>query len=222
MSSQCFLLLRRASAPALGPLRLTDTAAQALARVLPIMGCGEEAASMAFDGLARAHSDDPAASGALRSIAAEELTHDALIRSVAACLPSPNGIAGVLALTRRFHVDLGRGDTTAHLSRIAALDSAVCTILARLFRPGAPLMADATVASVFRRIARDEARHVRVSRGLATDRRDGRILRDIAGPAREALARLLSLAADDFEALGVDSDRLLFDLARLPDGLFGG
>ena len=128
----------------------------------------------------------------------------------------------MLALTRRFHVDLGRGDTTAHLSRIAALDSAVCTILARLFRPGAPLMADATVASVFRRIARDEARHVRVSRGLATDRRDGRRLRDIAGLAREALARLLSLAADDFEALGVDSDRLLFDLARLPDGLFGG
>lgn len=177
---------------------------------------------MAFDGLARAHAMDPQAASALRSIAAEELVHDALIRSVSDCLPPPDSIAGVLARTRRFHIDLGRGDATSHLARIAALDLAVCTILARLFRPDAPLTADARVAAVFRRIARDESRHVRICRTLALDRRDGRRLRAIATPVRESLAGLLSLAADEFEALAVDADRLLADLARLPDGLFGG
>jgi hypothetical protein len=39
---------------------------------------------------------------------------------------------------------------------------------------------------------------------------------------RAALAGLLSLVADEFEALGVDADRLLADLARLPNGLFAG
>jgi hypothetical protein len=222
MTSQCFHLPSRVEASALGSFRLSDATALALARVLPILGCGEEAASMAFDGLARTLVMDPHAASALRSIAAEELVHDALIRSISDGLPPLASMAGLLRRTRRFHIDLGRGDAISHLARIAALDLAVCTILARLFRPGAPLMADARVAAVFRRIARDESRHVRLSRTLALDRRDGRRLRAIAAPVRAALAGLLSLVADEFEALGVDADRLLADLARLPNGLFAG
>jgi hypothetical protein len=199
---------------------LNGRQAEGLARLLPLLGCGEEAASLAFDGLARSHAEDPIASDALQTIASEELIHDALIRSMSDRLPPPRGVTEMLAAARRFHVNLGRGGAADHLARITALDSAVCTILARLIRPSAPLAAEASIAAILHRISRDEARHVRVSRRLARDRRDARVLREIAGPTRAALAQLLTLASADFDALAVDPDRLCRDLSRLPDGLF--
>jgi hypothetical protein len=219
----CFPLARRIDVAVVvpRPLRLATSVVDALARLLPLLGCGEEAASLAFDGLARSHSDDAAASDALQSIAKEELVHDALLRSLSNSLPPSRGTAEMLAVARRFHVDLGLGDATDHLARITALDSAVCTILARLIGPGKPLAQEGAIVAILHRIGRDEARHVKVSRRLALDRRGSRALREIAAPTRAALSKLLALASDDFEALAVDPDRLRLDLSCLPDGLFG-
>lgn len=202
-------------------IHLEPVPAEALARLLDLLVCGEEAASIAFDGLAEASACNPDATAALRRIADEERGHEGLIKALAGKLPAVPDEAGLLAAARRFHIHLGRGDQATHLARIAALDSAVCTLLARLLRPASPLAGDAVVGAVLRRIGRDEARHVRVSRTLASAGRDPRILRTMAAPAREALVKLLVLAADDFEKLECDPDRLFRDLARLPDGLFG-
>lgn len=199
---------------------LADRAAEALADLLPVLGCGEEAAALAFDNLADAAVPDMAGTVALRQIADEEHVHDALIHSIAAALPPPSDPAPLRARSRRFHLELGRGDPTSRLARIAALDSAVCLILSRLLRRGTPLADDPVVAGILRRIARDEARHVRTTRRLAGERASEAELLHIGAPVREALASLLEQAGDAFEALAFDPSWLRRDVARLPAGLY--
>jgi len=211
-----------AACPDLSPIQsiLPDRAAEALAELLPVLGCGEEAAGLAFGNLANAGIADPTATAALRQIAEEEQVHDALIRSLTAGLPSPGDQSRLRALSRRFHLELGRGDHVVRLARIAALDSAVCMIISRLLRRGTPLSKDPAVAGMLRKIARDEARHVAITRELACARADKAALSGSGAPVREALAVLLENAGDAFEALAFDPHWLRADLARLPDGLF--
>ncbi|MBV2150086.1 3-oxoacyl-ACP synthase [Sphingobium sp. AS12] len=199
---------------------LSSGAAEALARLLPVLGCGEEAASLAFESLAKIGHLASDGRRALRQVAIEERVHDGLIHSLAANLPAPPEDRELRSIARRFHLDLGRSDPTALLARIAALDSAVCLVLSRLLRPGTPLSGDPAVTAVLRRIAEDEARHVRVTRRLAMARADERELQRIAAPVRERLGALLTLAGDAFETLAFDPRWLRDDIARFPAGLF--
>ena len=189
----------------------------ALATLVPLLGCGEEAAALAFDGLA-ARDGDPVTAAALRAIAEEERVHDRLLHSLAEALPSVSTEA-MQATARRFHIQLGRGSTLAHLARIAAIDAGVCLILSRLLRPGGPVSGDPAVTRMLARIRRDETRHVRLSRSLVLERAAGRAFEDVAAAAREALANVIALAADGFEDLAVDPARLRADLRTLPQGL---
>lgn len=198
-------------------VRLGNDAAEALALLVPLLGCGEEAAALAFDGLA-AHDSDPATAAALGAIAEEERVHDSLLHGLAAGLPAVQ-TAALRREARRFHIHLGRGSRLAHLARIAAIDAGVCTILSRLLRPGTPVAGDPDVAGMLVRIRHDETRHVRLSRSLVLERADGRAFEDVAAAAREALANVVMLAADAFDALAVDPARLQADLTALPPGL---
>ena len=200
-------------------IALDDRAADALARLVPLLGCGEEAAALAFDGLASSDGD-PATAAALNAIADEERVHDALLQGLAASL-SVVPTAALRRAARRFHIDLGRGSTLAHLARIAAIDAGVCTILSRLLRRTSPVAGDRVVANMLARIRSDETRHVRLSRSLVLARADGRRFEDVAQSAREALANVLMLADDAFEALAVDPAKLRADIYRLPRGLLG-
>ena len=191
--------------------------AMALARLLPLLGCGEEAAALAFDGLAE-REPDSIMRRALRGIAQEERAHERMLLGLAAALPQTDQRVLTHA-ARRFHVLLGRGTALDHLARIAAVDAAVCTILSRLLRADGPIAGDAHVAALLARIRRDEARHVILSRTLVLQRANGRNFENIAAAAREALANVLMLASDALEVLAVDPARLAKDLRRLPDGL---
>jgi hypothetical protein len=214
----CFAVPGRLTLPCvLHQTTLCDAAASALATLIPLLGCGEEAAAIAFDGLSQ--SSDVQASAALNAIASEERVHDALLRQLASALPEPVNHREMMRAARRFHIDLGNGGADLHLARIAALDSAVCTVLSRLTRIDTPLRADPVIANTLIGIRDDEVRHVAVSRRLALTRGHVKRLRAAATDARASLARILMLAADAFEALGVDPDRLNRDVTRLPDGL---
>ena len=200
-------------------ITLADHPAEALATLLPLLGCGEEAAAMAFDGLAERHAGTPVAHAALQAIATEEREHDLIIRQLEAALPAPTHGPAMLSAARRFHVRLTSGGAASHLARIAALDSAVCTVLSGLLREGQPVARDPVARAALRRIHRDEARHVQVSRGLAMSVGVTRQITDAAVEAREALANVLALAADAFETLAVDPATLDRTLRHLPNGL---
>ncbi len=213
----CFTARPAPARAQLAEVGLDSHAAHALALLVPLLGCGEEAAALAFDGLA-ANDADPATAAALGMIADEERVHDGLLQSLAQSLPVVE-TAAMRRAARRFHIDLGRGSALAHLARIAAIDAGVCTILSRLLRPRAPAARDRTVANMLSRIRSDEIGHVRLSRSIVLSRADGRQFEDVAQSAREALANVLTLAADAFEALEVDPARLRADIRLLPRGL---
>jgi hypothetical protein len=199
--------------------RLTMRHQEGLAALLPILGCGEEAATLAFDALAASVGDDPAGQSALVSISRDEDRHDKLIASLRAALPPPPDQSDTLRKARRFHIELGRGGTAFRLARIAALDSAVCTVLGRLLHRNGALAGTPIVHGALSAIWRDEARHVAVSRRLALARADGATLRPLASDAREALADILLLAGQALDSLDVDPMLLARDVRRLPTGL---
>ena len=201
------------------PLLLDDARAAALAVLVPVLGCGEEAAALAFDGLAELELD-PDAARTLATIGSEERVHDALLTALAAALPEPPEATALRRAARRFHIRLGIGRPAAHLGRIAAIDAGVCTVLSRLLRAGNPLAEDPVTAALFARIRRDEARHVRITRERAMARLRKAELDDLAIGARTALADILLLAGNAFEVLGVDAHSLHRDLSHLPRGLF--
>lgn len=220
--SACFTVPHRMACAALEPLdtvALDDPSATALATLIPLLGCGEEAAALAFDGLAKSAVDD-VGRYALRAISADERVHDALLRALAAQLPDGPDATQLRRATRRFHINLGRGGPALHFARIAAVDAAVCTILSRLLRPELPLARDPVTLATFTRIRSDEVRHVAVSRGLAKGRASRRELDDVGAAARAALAAILELGGDAFESLGVAPEALFRDVAKLPDGMF--
>lgn len=189
----------------------------ALATLLPILGCGEEAASLSFAMMAAHRRLPAAASQALAGIAADEQWHDALIGDLIAALPPVAADAELLAATRAMHVSLGRTVITGRLARVAGLDSAVCLILARVLKR---LPAASPAAAVLKRIHADEARHVAISGAIAADLAPAGALNDEAAHARGLLASVIAPVGGAFEALGVDADRLRRDLARVPAGLF--
>lgn len=199
------------------PIALPDRVLEGLAVLVPLLGCGEEAAALAFDGLARAKG---ASAHALEMIAEEERVHDGLLKNIAAGLPQIDRGSAIMRAARRFHINLGRGSAAQHLGKIAAIDAAVCTVFARLAHPRGSLAPARALRTVMMRIHRDESRHVRVARALSVAEISPARLRDQGAATREAMAAMLALGADAFEALGIDADRLLRDVARLPDGLF--
>jgi hypothetical protein len=138
---------------------------------------------------------------------------------LASALPPVADQAALLRAARKFHINLGSGGHDLHLARIAALDSAVCTILSRLLRKGAPLSDDQHIYNILSRIRRDESRHVALSRSLARASANMGRARDVGAAAREALAKIMMQVGDAFEVLGVDPASLDKDLSRLPNGL---
>ncbi len=217
----CFVVpgrLPTGGRPAIAPLSPPPLVGEALATLLALLGCGEEAAANAFDGLA-ALADDPVASAALARIAAEERVHDALLRDLRAALPVPQRRTMLMARSRRLHLDLAAGGPALHFARIAALDAAVCLVLTRLLTRGGVVAGLPAARDILVRIRTDEARHVTMARAMTRRFADRGAMRAAAAQARSDMADVLRLARAEFEILGVDSERLIGDVARLPAGL---
>ena len=220
--AHCFTLVNR-QLPRPGSVvdaDVPEAIGQPLANLLPLLGCGEEAAALAFEGLSTAVVVDPVATAVLAAIASEERGHDASIRALLAALPPAPRLESMLTRARRFHIRLAAGGTTLHLARIAALDSAVCIILSRLTGKHGRLVGTPAIRGVLTRIRDDEARHVTASRRLVLAVGERTRVRDAAAVARDGLANILALASDAFEALAVDPTRLVADVRNLPNGLF--
>src|SRR5271169_6033393 len=166
-----------------GPFRLADTQAEALSDLLQVFACGEESAALAFAHFGVSPIEDAARRGLAR-VAKEELVHERLLRGLRNALPAPAPDMGL------------------HLASIAALDSAVCVILAALLEPDRPLAREPAVTAILRRIHRDEAGHVRLSCRLAVAfaRRDA--IGAVAENARLGLVGVLARRGAAFENLG--------------------
>ena len=206
-----------ASAPE--PLHLADAKAEALAEVLQVFACGEESASLAFARLGDSPLAD-AARRALARVADEELMHEELLRGLRGALPAPVPDRQLRHAMVHFYHRMAQADIGLHFASIAALDSAVCKILATLLTPARILAQEPTVAMILGRIHRDEARHVRLSRSLAAELGPRDAIGAVAENARLGLVDVLARRGAAFESLGVDAAQLFASIGRVPDGLF--
>ena len=216
----CFrLAAAMPAAPPLGPLHFSDAQAQALSELLQVFACGEESASLAFTHLSDSPLTDATRRGLAR-IAKEELMHERLLRRLRGALPAPVVNRQLRHAMIRFYHRMTQVDIGLHLASIAALDSAVCSILATLLAPAGVLAQEPTVTTIIRRIHRDEARHVRLSRRLAAELARGDAISAVAENARLGLVEVLVLRGAAFESLGVDAAKLFAGISRVPEGLF--
>ena len=120
-----------------GPFRLADTQAEALSDLLQVFACGEESAALAFAHFGVSPIEDAARRGLAR-VAKEELVHERLLRGLRNALPAPAPDRELRRALLRFYYGIAQADIGLHLASIAALDSAVCVILAALLEPDRP------------------------------------------------------------------------------------
>src|SRR5258708_22956048 len=180
----CFRLAAAVPAASLpGPLWLGDAQAEALSELLQVLACGEESASLAFAHLGDSPLEE-AACRALVRVAEEELIHEGLLRGLRGALPAPMPDRELRRTLLRFYHGVAQADIGLHLASIAALDSAVCLILAALLHPHRVLAQEPAASAIFRRIHRDEAGHVRLSRRIATGLGQGAVIGAVAQTAR--------------------------------------
>lgn len=216
----CFRLADAVPAASLpGPLRLGDAQAVALSELLQVFACGEESAALAFARLGASPLEDTARS-ALARVAEEELIHERLLRGLRGALPAPAPDRELRRALLRFYHDIAQADIGLHLASIAALDSAVCSILAALLEPDRVLAQEPVASAIFRRIHRDEAGHVRLSHRIAAELVQGDAIGAIAENARLGLVGVLARRGAAFDGLGVDAGRLFTRIGRVPNGLF--
>jgi hypothetical protein len=207
------------AAPLPGPLQLADAQAEVLSELLQVFACGEELAALAFARLGDSPLED-AARRALARVAGEELIHEGLLRGLRGALPSPAQDRELRRALLRFYHGIAQADIGLHLASIAALDSAVCLILAVLLEPDRVLAQEPAVSAIFRRIHRDEAGHVRLSRRIAAELVPGDVIGAVAENARLGLVSVLARRGAAFDSLGIDAERLFVRIGRVPNGLF--
>jgi hypothetical protein len=216
----CFRLANAVPAASLpGPLRLGDAQAEALSELLQVFACGEESASLAFARLGDSPLED-AARRALARVAGEELIHEGLLRGLRGALPVPAPDRELHHALLRFYHGIAQSNIGLHLTSIAALDSAVCLILAALLEPDRVLAQEPAANAIFRRIHRDEAGHVRLSRRIAAEFAQGGVIGAVAENARLGLVGILARRGAAFDCLGIDAERLFARIGRAPNGLF--
>ncbi len=187
---------------------MRDRELEAAARLVTILLCGEQSAIQVFAAEAKRHGERRHAVRDLLTIEQDEYRHEKALLDLDAFLPMMPAQHRIKRTAQRFFASLGRVDEIGlRFAQIGQLDTAVCKIMYHVERGS--MHRDAALRRVASNIKTDEARHVAVSReyarGLGIDLR---ATRDRVEYVNDQLVDVLSLAADSFEVLGVDSDRL--------------
>lgn len=204
--------------------RLSDQSIEAFSRLLPLLACGEESAIHVFSNAAKENlppqggEDVKAELSALTlmNIAKDEMQHEAWLAAWRSRLPDCLDHT-TRRQARKFFAGLDSRTPATHFARIAALDSAVCQILASLLGVKAALTQVAEIKSTFDKIRRDEARHVRISRNYACAW--GATPEQIRAEwleVRGALVTLLETVAPELAILGAHPEHLFKKLKQQP------
>jgi hypothetical protein len=202
---------------------LGSAAADALARILPVLACGEESAIHVFSSASQASfaRGAPSAGKTMLAIARDEEVHSDIIEALRGLLPACSEREQLRLEARGFYLRLASSDPRLHFLRIRELDSAVCLILGALLQSGTALARAPRLREIAARIRSDEARHVRLTRRYLSAAELPMHADDEVERVRVSLIRLLDRIGGAFQDLGADPDRLFLRIrsrARLTGG----
>ncbi|MDN3683056.1 hypothetical protein QWZ04_22375 [Vibrio tapetis subsp. quintayensis] len=192
--------------------------AVALARLLPLLVCGEQSSQWVF------YNEYQRASGqsirysviAFEGIVADEQYHEQALDFVQQQLAAPDDLSKLKRRSQRFYMAFGHQDTLAeHFAQIACLDALVCRIMLAI--ENGNFGAEHPFTLLCRMIKQDEARHVTLAKQhaltLGFDKSKWRDLRKFVG---EKLYGLLDSERCAFEQIGVDLDWVFASKTTLP------
>lgn len=189
---------------------LSSEQANALARLLPLLMCGEQSAQLVFNQTLEQYQADSeqALYQQLAEIEADEQFHDLALQQVFAQLPTPNDLSRITRRAQLFFCRLNQTKSKQeHFARIRHLDACVTIIMSAM--AASALGPQHIISQLFQHIQKDEARHVKISsqyvRLLGGDNKT--ILAEAQMIKRE-LVNLLSSEKTAFETLSVDSQQL--------------
>jgi hypothetical protein len=202
--------------------RLSEREIVALERLIPSLLCGEESAVIIFQHEGKRYGRSATTAHLMRrlqDIAGEEERHEVILNYLLRQLPPAPDAAAINERSRGFFVKLGfqSGDPIHRLNHIGALDRCVSITLGAMAK-SASAVRSPVFATVVNRIRNDEARHVKISRGimqeLGVSRRQ---MRDADDVVRAMYVELMAPLGAAFEDVAIDPDRLFAALSRSGD-----
>ncbi|NKF51431.1 hypothetical protein G3R49_12770 [Shewanella sp. WXL01] len=214
-------LTRWIAQQAKSPLVFTEAQQQHLARLLPLLLCGEQSAQLVFNQeIERLGQQQPSLTdkerlrtiATLQAVEADECRHDIALQQVADSLPQHNDAASEIAkvqrLAKRFYMGLGRVENyQQHFVRIATLDTCVTQIMHSFEHSN--LGREHGFSQLCAMIKKDEAKHVYVSRHHAIGL--GASADDFAQQQESVSSDLFTLLLTQqrsFESMGVCLDSI--------------
>lgn len=190
---------------------------EALARLIPLLLCGEQSAIHVFGEEIERLQGSPWSNSVslLKDIEADEYTHEQALQTVSSVLMEPVGINSIKRKARHFYLGLGTTSGMAeHFARIAELDTCVCIIMNAITHSA--LGKRNLITQLFERIKQDEARHVYICRKHYSHLGGNRVLlKQGKDSVSSKLVSLLKTETNSFEMLGVDPDALFYKLSRV-------
>ncbi|MCL1092617.1 hypothetical protein [Shewanella kaireitica] len=152
-------------AATVSPIRFSDQQTDTMARLLPLLLCGEQSAQLVFNSeIARlAGSEHKLILSCLHGVEADEYRHDIALQQVASQLTELTSFSQVQRKAKRFYASLGRVENySEHFVRIAILDTCVTHIMQSFEQ--CHLGREHPFSQLCGLIKKDEAKHVYVSR----------------------------------------------------------
>jgi uncharacterized ferritin-like protein (DUF455 family) len=183
----------------------TDIQAESLARIIPLLACGEQSAICVFEKEVSRMKNSGYKSGIqdLQQVVNEEFFHDKLLHNLQIQLPKLNDNNKIKSKAKLFYARIGHQHAlSTHFLLISKLDACVCKLLNAMEKSN--LGKNHPVTYLCNIIKKDEAKHVGISRkhSKALSKKDQfcNIEAD--------LLNLLQTEASAFEGLGIDFDKL--------------
>ncbi len=195
-----------------------DKELQALSRLVPSLLCGEESAVIIFHHEARRYgrkADEVMAKG-LALIAREEELHELLLRALTAFLPTPDDLDEIHERATSFFTKLGfqSFDPIHRLNHIGALDRCVCQVLGAMMKHSS-VTRSPVFSRIVERIRQDEARHVKICRGIMQNLGVSKWeMAEADETVREMFVAMMDPVGESFEDIQVDPDQMFRTVKR--------
>ncbi|KEQ16216.1 hypothetical protein GZ78_23600 [Endozoicomonas numazuensis] len=194
---------------------LNEEQKSALARLTPLLLCGEQSAMLVFHNeCQRLNFNQTSSLQALQQIEADEFIHEQALQRLQQWLPTPKDIRHIKRQSQIFYARLHKHSKTIkeHFMLISQLDACVCVIMSAMAQA---MRHQPEMQSLFKLILEDEARHVYISRVHARSLNSHESDNNRHSDLHNQLIELLSTEKQAFNALNVNTSLLFKRIEEL-------